>query len=192
MTVSTDFSINPLAPAKLQADTRMARPAAAEATGESFSAAMATARGSAAPGAGAGSASAGASPDAPQAETTIRPLVKHEARKAPPLEQFEGFVLRTFIESMLPSENSAFFGEGTAGSIWRSMMAEEIGNEIAKAGGIGIADTIARKDDPSVGDRARADVRAEVAAEIKDGISQLRAEDGADAMATLGARKPGL
>ena len=118
-------------------------------------------------------------------------LVKHEVRKAPPLEQFEGFVLRTFIESMLPTENSAFFGEGTAGSIWRSMMAEEIGNEIAKGGGIGIADTIAKKGAPE-GDRARAEARAEVSAEVKDGISKLRAADGANAAASLGAGKPGL
>lgn len=189
MTVSTDFSIAPLALAKMQADTRTERPAAAEATGESFSAAMETARGSAAPGAGAGLAAA--LPEAPQMETTIRPLVKHEARKAAPLEQFEGFVLRTFIESMLPTENSAFFGEGTAGSIWRSMMAEEIGNEIAKGGGIGIADTIAKKGAPE-GDRARAEARAEVSAEVKDGISKLRAADGADAAASLRAGKPGL
>ena len=72
MTVSTDFSINPLALAKMQADTRTARPAAAEATGESFSAAMETARGSAAPVAGAGAGSAAALTEAPQLETRNR------------------------------------------------------------------------------------------------------------------------
>ncbi|HEX2019673.1 MAG TPA: rod-binding protein, partial [Aurantimonas sp.] len=71
------------------------------------------------------------------------PLVAHKSRVAPPLEQFEGFVLRSFIESMLPSEASSYFGSGTAGEVWRSMMAEEIGNELAKGGGIGIAASIA-------------------------------------------------
>ncbi|HDZ75568.1 MAG TPA: hypothetical protein ENH55_22950 [Aurantimonas coralicida] len=80
------------------------------------------------------------SPPAP-----IIPLVAHEARAVPPLEQFEGFVLRSFVESMLPSEASSYFGSGTAGAIWRSMMAEEIGNELAKGGGIGIAASIANK-----------------------------------------------
>lgn len=73
----------------------------------------------------------------------ITPLVAHESRVASPLEQFEGFVLRSFIESMLPSEASSYFGSGTAGEVWRSMMAEEIGNELARGGGIGIAAAIA-------------------------------------------------
>lgn len=82
----------------------------------------------------------------------IIPLVAHEARAVPPLEQFEGFVLRSFVESMLPSEASSYFGSGTAGAIWRSMMAEEIGNELARGGGIGIASAIAGE--PASGFRA--------------------------------------
>lgn len=66
------------------------------------------------------------------------------------LQQFEGFVLRTFVEAMLPKENASFFGSGTAGDIWRSMMAERLGEEIAAGGGIGIAELLARA--PSVGD----------------------------------------
>ncbi|RIY01877.1 flagellar biosynthesis protein FlgJ [Aureimonas flava] len=56
-----------------------------------------------------------------------------------PLQKFESFVLRSFIENMLPSQNTSFFGTGTAGNIWRSMLAERIGDEMAKSGGIGIA-----------------------------------------------------
>ncbi|WP_279483905.1 rod-binding protein [Aureimonas sp. SK2] len=56
-----------------------------------------------------------------------------------PLQKFESFVLRSFIENMLPSQNTAFFGTGTAGNIWRSMLAEQIGDEMASAGGVGIA-----------------------------------------------------
>lgn len=54
-------------------------------------------------------------------------------------QQFEAFVLQSFIESMLPKDSEATFGKGTAGGVWRSMMAEQIGAQIAKAGGIGIA-----------------------------------------------------
>ena len=72
----------------------------------------------------------------------LHPLVRHEARKVPQLEQFEGFVLRSFVESMLPSTDSTYFGKGTAGSVWRSMLAEQIGDELAKNGGIGIAAAI--------------------------------------------------
>lgn len=70
------------------------------------------------------------------------------------LQQFEGFVLRTFVEAMLPKENASFFGSGTAGDIWRSMMAERLGEEIAAGGGIGIADLLARNPDAAALDRA--------------------------------------
>jgi hypothetical protein len=54
-------------------------------------------------------------------------------------EQFEAFVLQTFVESMMPKDAESVFGKGTAGSIWKSMMAEQMAGQLAKAGGIGIA-----------------------------------------------------
>lgn len=70
-----------------------------------------------------------------------------------PLQKFESFVLRSFIENMLPSENSSFFGTGTAGNIWRSMLAERIGDEMAASGGIGVADMIGKsRDIPKTGE----------------------------------------
>ncbi|MBP1178187.1 rod-binding protein [Methylobacterium sp. PvR107] len=59
--------------------------------------------------------------------------------KGSPAQQFEAFVLQTFVESMLPQEASAVFGKGNAGSIWKSMLAEQLGAQLAKSGGIGIA-----------------------------------------------------
>lgn len=56
-----------------------------------------------------------------------------------PAQKFESFVMQSFVEPMLPKADSSYFGEGTAGSIWRSMLAEHIGAEMAAAGGIGIA-----------------------------------------------------
>jgi flagellar protein FlgJ len=58
--------------------------------------------------------------------------------------KFEAFVLQTFVESMLPQNASEVFGKGTAGTIWRSMLAEQIGNEMAKGEGIGIAKQLAK------------------------------------------------
>ncbi|RFC62639.1 rod-binding protein [Fulvimarina endophytica] len=69
-------------------------------------------------------------------------LVKHEVDKLAPAQEFEAFALRSFVEEMLPSEASNFFGGGTAGNIWRSMMAEQLGEQLARDGGIGIADMI--------------------------------------------------
>ncbi len=53
-------------------------------------------------------------------------------------QKFEAFVLQTFIETMLPKEGSAVFGHDAGAGVWRSMMAEQLGNQIAKAGGIGL------------------------------------------------------
>lgn len=54
-------------------------------------------------------------------------------------EQFEAYILQTFIESMMPKDAENTFGKGNAGAIWKSMMAEQIGAQVSKAGGIGLA-----------------------------------------------------
>ncbi|MDQ0457013.1 Rod binding domain-containing protein [Rhizobium paknamense] len=56
-----------------------------------------------------------------------------------PYRQYEGVILQNFVQSMLPKDSEAVFGKGNAGAIWKSMMAEQIGNTIAERGGIGIA-----------------------------------------------------
>lgn len=60
-------------------------------------------------------------------------------RQDDPYQQFEAFILQSFIESMMPKDSESVFGKGTAGGIWKSMLAEQIGNQVAKAGGVGIA-----------------------------------------------------
>lgn len=58
--------------------------------------------------------------------------------------KFEAMVLQTFIQSMLPQDNEAVYGEGMAGEMWQAMLAEQLGTTMAKRGGIGIADRILR------------------------------------------------
>lgn len=58
-------------------------------------------------------------------------------------EQLEAFVLQSFVQSMLPTNAAASFGSGTAGDIWKSMLAEQLGAQLAKAGGIGLAQSLA-------------------------------------------------
>ncbi len=58
--------------------------------------------------------------------------------------KFEAMVLQTFIQSMLPKDNEAVYGEGMAGEMWQAMLAEQLGTTMAKRGGIGIADRILR------------------------------------------------
>jgi peptidoglycan hydrolase FlgJ len=73
-------------------------------------------------------------------------LVRHEARKVSPQEKFEAFVLRSFVEEMLPSDENGFFGTGMAGNVWRSMLAEQIGDELAASGGVGIAAMLEKRE----------------------------------------------
>jgi peptidoglycan hydrolase FlgJ len=44
---------------------------------------------------------------------------------------------------MLPKESEEVFGKGTAGGVWKSMLAEQLGNQLAKGNGIGIAKQLA-------------------------------------------------
>lgn len=58
------------------------------------------------------------------------------------LESFEAMVLGTFIGSMLPQGADGVYGSGTAGDVWKSMLSDQLGKQMAKAGGIGIADSL--------------------------------------------------
>ena len=57
--------------------------------------------------------------------------------------KFEAYILQTFVEAMLPKESEEVFGKGTAGGIWKSMLAEQLGSQLAKGKGIGIASQLA-------------------------------------------------
>ncbi|MBW3097344.1 rod-binding protein [Pseudohoeflea coraliihabitans] len=59
--------------------------------------------------------------------------------------EFEAMVLGSFVQSMLPSDNEEVFGKGTAGEIWKGMMAEKIGQVMAEDGGVGIAERMASR-----------------------------------------------
>jgi peptidoglycan hydrolase FlgJ len=54
----------------------------------------------------------------------------------------EGMLLQNVIESILPKDSDGLYGGGVAGGMWRSVLAEQIGTQIARSGGIGIADHI--------------------------------------------------
>lgn len=58
--------------------------------------------------------------------------------------KLEAFVMQTFIQSMLPKDASSVYGKGTAGDVWKSMLAEKMGNEVAKSGQVGIAKRLAQ------------------------------------------------
>lgn len=56
--------------------------------------------------------------------------------------KFEAMVLQSFVQSMLPSEAQQVYGQGTAGEMWKSLLAEKLADTMAQRGGIGIADRV--------------------------------------------------
>jgi peptidoglycan hydrolase FlgJ len=64
-------------------------------------------------------------------------------RETKAYKKFEAYLMQTFVESMLPKNASGIYGSGTAGEIWRSMLAEHVANEMASGTALGIAENIA-------------------------------------------------
>lgn len=61
-------------------------------------------------------------------------------------QEFEAVFLSTMLEQMFAGlETDGAFGGGQAEETWRSVMIEEYGRSVASAGGIGVADDIARE-----------------------------------------------
>lgn len=76
---------------------------------------------------------------------TARALDKVDAQKIPEsYKNFEGMILQNMVKTMLP-DSSEIYGKGASGEIWKGMLAEQLGNAIAKDGGIGIAASLASK-----------------------------------------------
>lgn len=82
--------------------------------------------------------------------------------------KFEAMILQKFIGSMLPQDSEELYGKGTAGEIWKGMMAEQLGAVLAKGGGIGIADRM-------LADRIGAVVKPEAAGTIDSNVTNRAA-----------------
>jgi hypothetical protein len=115
--------------------------------------------------AGSAHAGEGAQPSVPAAtapaQSMPRPVSVLAADRRPgqlpgaadALSQFEAFVLQSFVQAMLPKHADNVFGRGTAGEVWKSMMAEMLAGELARSGRVGIARQIA---EPSIAPTAAA------------------------------------
>jgi hypothetical protein len=78
------------------------------------------------------------------ANTAATPTASAQSRRRlDPYGQFEAFVLQSFVQSMLPKNATTVFGKGSAGEFWRSMLAEKMGDELARSGQVGIARRLA-------------------------------------------------
>ncbi len=57
----------------------------------------------------------------------------------------EGVVLENMLDGMLGGSGSSVFGEGLAGEYWKSMMARAIATQVARRGGMGLAEALVRR-----------------------------------------------
>ena len=71
--------------------------------------------------------------------------------------QFEAMALANMLESAMPSDEG-FFGKGVAGDTWKSMLIDQIANEMAKHGGVGIARQLARSAEATHGGHSAANL----------------------------------
>lgn len=78
------------------------------------------------------------------ADTSPRPAADAPSAVPEAFAKFEAMVLQTFMQSMLPKDTESVYGEGLAGQMWQTMLAEKLGEAMASRGGIGIADRILR------------------------------------------------
>ena len=52
--------------------------------------------------------------------------------------QFEAVLLNSFVSEMLPKDTPEAYGQGLAGDMWRSMLADQVSRKIASSGALGI------------------------------------------------------
>jgi peptidoglycan hydrolase FlgJ len=52
---------------------------------------------------------------------------------------FEAVMLNSFVSEMLPNDTSSVFGQGMAGDMWKSMLADQVSRQMAKTDTLGIA-----------------------------------------------------
>lgn len=56
--------------------------------------------------------------------------------------KFEALVLGSFIQTMLPDNTESVYGGGLSGDMWKSILAQHLGEAVSDHGGIGIANRL--------------------------------------------------
>ncbi|MBC7280347.1 rod-binding protein [Hoeflea sp.] len=96
----------------------------------------------------------------------VAPTMQDKAAQS--YQRFEAMILQNFVGSMLPQDSEELYGKGTAGEIWKGMMAEQLGAALAKGGGIGIADRM-------LAERFDADLKPEASNGIDSNVTNRAA-----------------
>ena len=59
-------------------------------------------------------------------------------------KEFEALLVSNMIDTMMGETEEGFFGGGFAGNVWKSMMAEQVANQVVKTADFGVADTVTK------------------------------------------------
>jgi Rod binding domain-containing protein len=89
-----------------------------------------------APGAAAPAAANG--PSAADARARLAAADASDEKAAKVKTEFESVMLNSFVSEMLPKDASSIFGQGLAGDMWKSMLADQVSRQIAKSDALGI------------------------------------------------------
>jgi len=87
-----------------------------------------------------GSAALSIGPAPALASSTVPPAVAAKARAS--AQDFEAVFLNSMFSQMFTHVNEGPFNGGQAANTWRSFLTDEYAKNFAKAGGIGIADSV--------------------------------------------------
>lgn len=93
------------------------------------------------------------------AHTPRTRVIENSSSESDVYTQFEAVLLQNMVEEMMPKDSQAMFGSGTAGNMWKSMLAEKIAEQIAKSGALGIAEQIAAGQEALTSARAAANTK---------------------------------
>jgi len=77
---------------------------------------------------------------------------------------FEAVMLNSFVSEMLPKDVSSVFGQGLAGDMWKSMLADQVSRQMAKSDALGIAKRLFATHPLAAGDALEKAKRADAAA----------------------------
>jgi peptidoglycan hydrolase FlgJ len=89
--------------------------------------------------AGAANATPAPLPNAANARSRLAAAPGGPDRLGQAKTQFEAMMLNSFVGEMLPKDTGEVFGQGMAGDMWRSMLADQVSMQIAKSGKLGLA-----------------------------------------------------
>ncbi|HEY8007923.1 MAG TPA: hypothetical protein VIE66_14245 [Methylocella sp.] len=65
-------------------------------------------------------------------------ILQHGGSQMKAYKGLEQLILKNLVETMLPKDSGVLYGNGTAGDIWRSFLADQLANQVGKSIDLGV------------------------------------------------------